>query len=202
MSIASEITRLQTAKADLKTAIEGKGVTVAASATLDAYADLVDAIETGGGGAALYPLVNGTHTFSNGVTVTVTKGYHVVVVIPETLDSDIYANFSDITENTANANTTDNLKNKTKKFTIAADKTAVFGIYNFPHSGKPSFNAFGTGSSNIGLPINQLVSPSGFSTKYFTADTDVGCFFFVTRYSGTYEFDVAFYMDNIKCVGE
>lgn len=50
MSIANEISRLQTAKADLKTAIEGKGVTVAASATLDAYADLVDAIETGGGG--------------------------------------------------------------------------------------------------------------------------------------------------------
>lgn len=49
MSIASEITRLQTAKADLKTAIEGKGVAVSASATLDAYADLVDAIETGGG---------------------------------------------------------------------------------------------------------------------------------------------------------
>lgn len=50
MSIASEITRLQTAKADLKTAIEGKGVTVAASATIDAYADLVDGIEVGGGG--------------------------------------------------------------------------------------------------------------------------------------------------------
>lgn len=49
MSIATEITRLQTAKADLKTAIESKGVTVAASATLDDYADLVDAIETGGG---------------------------------------------------------------------------------------------------------------------------------------------------------
>ena len=53
MSIASEITRLQTAKADLKTAIEGKGVTVAASATLDDYADLVDAIETGGGGGSV-----------------------------------------------------------------------------------------------------------------------------------------------------
>lgn len=56
MSIASEITRLQTAKADLKTAIEGKGVTVSASATLDAYADLVDSIETGGGGGVLTKL--------------------------------------------------------------------------------------------------------------------------------------------------
>ena len=50
MSIASEISRLQTAKADLKTAIEGKGVTVPSSTKLDGYADLVDSIETGGGG--------------------------------------------------------------------------------------------------------------------------------------------------------
>lgn len=45
MSIASEITRLQTAKADLKTAIEGKGVTVPSSAKLDAYPALVESIQ-------------------------------------------------------------------------------------------------------------------------------------------------------------
>lgn len=48
MSIASEITRLTTAKADLKTAIEGKGVTVPSDATLDDYADYVDDISYGG----------------------------------------------------------------------------------------------------------------------------------------------------------
>ena len=48
MSIASEITRLQEAKADIKTAIENKGVTVPASATLDEYASLVDSISGGG----------------------------------------------------------------------------------------------------------------------------------------------------------
>ena len=49
MSIASEITRLQQAKADIKTAIENKGVTVPSDATLDDYADLVDSISGGGG---------------------------------------------------------------------------------------------------------------------------------------------------------
>lgn len=49
MSIATEITRLQTAKADLKTAIEGKGVTVSSATLIDGYADLVESIETGGG---------------------------------------------------------------------------------------------------------------------------------------------------------
>lgn len=51
MAISDEIARLQQAKADLKTAIENKGVTVPSSTKLDGYADLVDSIETGGGTA-------------------------------------------------------------------------------------------------------------------------------------------------------
>lgn len=49
MSIATEITRLQGAKVALKTAIEGKGVQVPSSALIDAYPDLVDQIQQGGG---------------------------------------------------------------------------------------------------------------------------------------------------------
>lgn len=51
MSIASEIERLQNAKSALKTAIEGKGVSVPASTKLDGYPALVDSIEQGGGGS-------------------------------------------------------------------------------------------------------------------------------------------------------
>ena len=50
MSVTSEITRLQNAKADLKTAIEGKGVAVPSTTKLDGYADLVESIQQGGGG--------------------------------------------------------------------------------------------------------------------------------------------------------
>lgn len=50
MSIASEISRLQQAKADIKSAIEGKGVTVPSDATLDAYDGYIDDIPSGGGG--------------------------------------------------------------------------------------------------------------------------------------------------------
>ena len=49
MSIASEITRLQQAKADIKTAIEAKGVTVDVSAKLDTYSDYIAQIPQGGG---------------------------------------------------------------------------------------------------------------------------------------------------------
>ena len=49
MSIASEIIRLQTAKANIKSAIEDKGVDVPASATLDTYDEYISGITTGGG---------------------------------------------------------------------------------------------------------------------------------------------------------
>lgn len=48
MSIASEITRLQEAKADIKEAIENKGVTVASNLTLSSYAPLINSIQSGG----------------------------------------------------------------------------------------------------------------------------------------------------------
>ena len=51
MSIASELTRIQTAKADIKTAIEAKGVTVPSSATIDTYDDYITSIPSGGSGS-------------------------------------------------------------------------------------------------------------------------------------------------------
>lgn len=44
MSIASEISRIQSAKADIKSAIESKGVTVPSDEKIDAYAPLIQAI--------------------------------------------------------------------------------------------------------------------------------------------------------------
>ena len=67
MSIASEITRLQTAKAGLKTAIEGKGVTVSSSALLDAYPALVDSIS---GGETVYYESRGTMHAKNMIVPT------------------------------------------------------------------------------------------------------------------------------------
>lgn len=73
MSIATEITRLQTAKADLKTAIEGKGVTVPSATKIDGYADLVEAIQSGGGGDGV--IEAGTFTLeSDTKTVTLQHG--------------------------------------------------------------------------------------------------------------------------------
>ena len=49
MSIQTELTRLTNAKAAIKTAIEGKGVTVPDATLLDGMAALIESIEVGGG---------------------------------------------------------------------------------------------------------------------------------------------------------
>lgn len=48
MSVATELTRIQTAKADIKTAIENKGVTIPDNTLINAYSDYIDDIPTGG----------------------------------------------------------------------------------------------------------------------------------------------------------
>lgn len=83
MSIASEITRLQTAKADIKAAIEDKGVTVPSGSTLDDFADLVEAIQTGGGGGG--GGVSGTFTPASdlrSITLPDTIGKSSILIYP------------------------------------------------------------------------------------------------------------------------
>ena len=50
MSIQTELTRITNAKAAIKAAIEGKGVTVPAGTLLDGMASLIESIAAGGGG--------------------------------------------------------------------------------------------------------------------------------------------------------
>lgn len=50
MSIQTEITRIESAKTAIATAIEGKGVTVPNGAKLDGMASLIESIEAGGSG--------------------------------------------------------------------------------------------------------------------------------------------------------
>lgn len=78
MSVASEIQRIQGAKADIKSAIEAKGVTVPSATTLDEYAALIGNIQTLVPTAGDYPVVGdgnlgggGNSLTSTGVSVTI-----------------------------------------------------------------------------------------------------------------------------------
>ena len=54
MSIQTELTRITNAKAAIKAAIEGKGVTVPDGTLLDGMAALIESIEAGGGAGELF----------------------------------------------------------------------------------------------------------------------------------------------------
>ena len=98
MSIASQISRLQSAKASLKTAIENKGVTVPSSALIDTYDDYVAEISGGGGGGTCYFETDDPYTAS-------TFGSHSIksITIPSGVTSieanafDDYSSLSSVT---------------------------------------------------------------------------------------------------------
>lgn len=84
MSISTDLTRLQSAKAAMKTAIQNKGVTVPDDAKLDAFAALIDSIPAGGGSGNI---ASGTFTPADASSdVTVEHGLgvapSVIVVVP------------------------------------------------------------------------------------------------------------------------
>lgn len=62
MSVQTEITRIESAKTAIATAIEGKGVTVPEGTKLDGLAALVESIEAGGGGGNI---ATGTLVYAN-----------------------------------------------------------------------------------------------------------------------------------------
>lgn len=80
MSIATEISRIQSAKADIKTAIEAKGVTVPSSATIDTYDDYISQISGGGGGTDLSGIIDrtisGNLTIPSGITSIGTYAFY------------------------------------------------------------------------------------------------------------------------------
>ena len=97
MSIQTELTRITNAKAAIKTAIEGKGVTVPDGTLLDGMAALIDSIEAGGG----YEVIAGTFTpgsdnymyeITNSGDLTTTTGNNLVkygILLSEQADTDI-----------------------------------------------------------------------------------------------------------------
>lgn len=64
MSIQTELTRITNAKAAIKTAIEGKGVTVPDGTLLDGMATLIESIEVGGGGGGFENIKTATGSFT------------------------------------------------------------------------------------------------------------------------------------------
>ena len=76
MSIQTELTRLTNAKAAIKTAIEGKGVTVPEGTLLDGMAALIESIEAGGGSGNF---ATGSFTTTDDITSNVVINHNLGV---------------------------------------------------------------------------------------------------------------------------
>ena len=74
MGIQTELSRIINAKAAIKAAIEGKGVTVPEATLLDGMAALIDSIEAGGGNFAI-----GTFTTTDDITSNVVINHNLGV---------------------------------------------------------------------------------------------------------------------------
>lgn len=72
MSIQTELSRIINAKAAIKAAIEGKGVTVPDATLLDGMAALIESIESGGGTISGKKFISGEITFSETPTSKIT----------------------------------------------------------------------------------------------------------------------------------
>lgn len=95
MSIASELSRIQQAKADIKESLEAKGAVIESSATLDDYPEIIDNLPSGGDDSVLKDLIERDITSIDIPNGTTTLGTYIFgnchnltsVTIPNTVTS-------------------------------------------------------------------------------------------------------------------
>ena len=93
MSIQTELTRITNAKAAIKAAIEGKGVTVPDATRLDGMAALIEEIEAGGGGGdfTLGEFTLAANTMSYILAEDIDEPTFIVVYKVENITDDDYS---------------------------------------------------------------------------------------------------------------
>lgn len=145
MSVASEIARLQNAKASIKTAIENKGVTVG-DIKLDAYSAKIDEISTG-----VEP--TGTLEITQNGTYDVKQKAYAEVAVPEPSGN------IKITENGFHIIKQYSIAEVAVYPTLIAKNISTNGTYNASDD-----NAYGYGNVSVSVPEKTL------TTKTITAN--------------------------------
>ena len=135
MSIQTELTRLTNAKAAIKAAIEGKGVTVPEATLLDGMAALIESIQTGGGDFSPFSIITwGTYvpaedekSFS---IPNLTNGENSFFVISRRGGS-IGSNNVDSAFSTSMYNQMQRLRYSSGNYTNSYPTSSTLGVYSF-----------------------------------------------------------------------
>ena len=135
MSIQTELTRITNAKAAIKAAIEGKGVTVPNGTLLDGMASLIEAIEAGVGDFSPFSIITwGTYvpaedekSFSIPNLTNGNNGFFVI----SRINGSIGSNNVDSAFSTSMYNQMQRLRYSSGNYTNSYPTSSTLGVYSF-----------------------------------------------------------------------
>lgn len=164
---------------------------------------------------ALYPLENGSHTFTtNNRVLTVTNGNHFVYEWPNATTAAVngaYLNLSTVSDNDTSAEDASNVLVSDPLFTIPANAQVVFEIKNISFSNvgtAGSSNKYAFNIRNGATSLGMATGDKGISdtadisvTKTFDADTPATCIFlYVSRQFSRFEADISLTVNNVRWI--
>ena len=167
MSIQTELTRITNAKTAIKTAIEGKGVTVPSGTKLDGMAALIEAIQAGGGGTSVEDgLIDGTITecINNRVTNVRIYAFQGLKKLAK-VDLPAATKINDYAFNGCNAMTTVNLPAATSIGNSAFNGCTALTTVNLPAATSIGNNACSacTALTTVNLPAATKINDYAFN---------------------------------------
>lgn len=165
--------------------------------------------------AILYPMVNASHTFTDGNVISVSNGNHVTLQLNSNITSGTGTsiNLYDVTENKDTVYDTTNIGQQSQKFVIPSGASCVFKVRNLntalTFQGDIKFNLRNTNGTSIGsssmincgnAPTEQEYS----ATWTQSASVAIGLIFLftnqITGASGSLQFDVELYVNNARWI--
>lgn len=153
-----------------------------------------------------YAMVNGTHTFDEGTTVTVTNGNHVSIAINSTAASGGSSIvLSDITKNNQSFNISNAYNPPETWFALRAGDEVIVSYGNFEYNSSATGTALGFKETGMSSSVSELslTYPNTSKTAGISKDVEVGnLFIYLSGVSAgdTMEFDVSVTVNGVKYV--
>lgn len=176
MSIQTELTRITNAKAAIKAAVEGKGVTVPDGTLLDGMAALIESIEAGGGAGELFHTEITPATSGEVLTLEVgEKGERIAAMIVSAKVDSVFEydkNYGIIsigTINTREISENPSVRNRIDYrdgYSTSKEDSSSVQYNNSTPSGDRAYNAYKFWNSKYVKPWVKFYITNGAESKY------------------------------------